>query len=39
MKKIWNKPILVTLTNKKISSYIKAAAWSEDGICTDFVLR
>jgi hypothetical protein len=39
MKKIWNKPNFTTLIALELSGYIKAAAWSEEGICTDFVLR
>ena len=39
MKKVWNKPICTTLIAQELSAHIKAAAWSEGGICTDFVLR
>lgn len=39
MKKEWNKPICTTLIAQELSAHIKAAAWSEGGICPDFVLR
>ena len=39
MKKRWNKPDCTTLMALELSAYIKAAAWSEHGICRHFVLR
>lgn len=39
MKKVWNKPMCNTLIAQELSAHIKAAAWSEDVLCTDFVLR
>ncbi len=39
MKKSWKRPSCTTLRAEQISSYIKAAAWSEGGICSLFVLR
>lgn len=39
MRKTWNKPTCNTLMMKRITAHIKAAAWSEEGLCTDFVLR
>lgn len=39
MKKTWSKPVCTTLMASELSAHIKAAAWSEDGICKQFVLR
>ena len=39
MKKDWNRPSCTTLMAQELVAQIRAAARSEDGICTDFVLR
>lgn len=33
MKKRWEKPTCATLTAQELSNYIKAAAYSGEGIC------
>ncbi len=39
MKKFWGKPMRVTLTAQHLSSQIKAAAWSGEGVCEVAVFR
>lgn len=39
MKKLWKKPICDTLLAKDLFNYIKAAAWSGEGICDSAVFR
>jgi len=33
MKKLWEKPICTTLMAQELSAYVKAAAWSGEGVC------
>ena len=39
MKRNWNKPICITMMAQDLSAHIQAAAWSDNILCTDFVLR
>jgi len=39
MRKLWEKPVCTTLMSQELSTHIKAAAWSGEGICDSGVFR